>query len=155
VLKKSFWGDAQNFSEPLMPFARGDMRDHIVSHKNDYGASYGRYAVLQWWSRLKISFCEIFGVIRFSTFATLSANSGHDALTWHWPLVPLLDRSKVGPSSASRGPSQPDRHGGEGHGQSSARYVPSFSIYKQRLQLNCHHDNGCAHHCSYADIEAS
>jgi hypothetical protein len=28
---------------------------------------------LQWWSRLKISFCEIFGVVQFSTFATLSA----------------------------------------------------------------------------------
>jgi hypothetical protein len=55
-----------------MPFARGDMRDHIVSHKNDHGASYGRYAVLERWSRLKISFCEIFGVVQFSTFATLS-----------------------------------------------------------------------------------
>ena len=57
-----------------MPFARGDMRDHIVSHKNDHGASQGRYAVLQWWIRLKISFCEIFGVVRFSTFATQSAH---------------------------------------------------------------------------------
>jgi hypothetical protein len=55
-----------------MPFARGDMRDHIVSHKNDHGVSYGRYAVLQWWSRLKIGFCEILGVVQFSTFATLS-----------------------------------------------------------------------------------
>src|SRR4029077_15213853 len=73
VLKKSFWGDDQNFSGPLMPFARGDMRDHIVSHKYDHGASYGRYAVLQWWSRLKISFCEIFGVVQFSTFAIKSA----------------------------------------------------------------------------------
>jgi hypothetical protein len=73
VLKKSFWGDDQNFSGPLMPFARGDMRDHIVSHKNDHGASYWRYAVLQWWSRLKIGFCEIFGVVQFSTFATLSS----------------------------------------------------------------------------------
>jgi hypothetical protein len=72
VLQKSFWGGDQNFSGPLMPFARGDMRDHIVLHKNDHGASYGRYAVLQWWSRLKISFCEIFGVVQFSTFATLS-----------------------------------------------------------------------------------
>jgi hypothetical protein len=26
-----------------MRFARGDMRDHIVSHKSDYGASYRRY----------------------------------------------------------------------------------------------------------------
>jgi hypothetical protein len=57
-----------------MRFARGDMRDHIVSHKNDHGASYGRYGVLQWRSRLKISFCEIFGVVQFSTFATLSGH---------------------------------------------------------------------------------
>jgi hypothetical protein len=32
----------------------------------------GAYAVLPWRSRLKISFCEIFGVVQFSTFATLS-----------------------------------------------------------------------------------
>ena len=31
-----------------MLFARGDVRDHTVSRKNDQGASYGRYAVLQW-----------------------------------------------------------------------------------------------------------
>jgi hypothetical protein len=73
VLKKSFWSDDQKFSGLLMCFARGDMRDHIVSHKNDHGASYERYGVLQWWSRLKISFCKIFGIVRFSTFATLSA----------------------------------------------------------------------------------
>jgi hypothetical protein len=76
LLQKSFWGDDQNFSGLLMRFARGDMRDHIVSHKNDHGASYERYGVLQWWSRLKISSCEIFCVVQFSTFATLSANSG-------------------------------------------------------------------------------
>ena len=28
-----------------MRFARGDMRDHIVLHKNDHGASYCRYRV--------------------------------------------------------------------------------------------------------------
>ena len=72
VLKKSFWGDDQNFSGPLMPFARGDMRDHIASRKNDHGAPYGRYAVLRRWSQLKMSFCEIFSVVQFSTFATLS-----------------------------------------------------------------------------------
>ena len=55
-----------------MPFARGDMTDHIVSHKNDHGASYGHYIVLQWWIRLKINFREIFDVVRFSIFATLS-----------------------------------------------------------------------------------
>ena len=77
VLKKSFWRDERKFLEPLMRFARSDMRDHIVSHKNDHGASYRRYGALQWRRRLKISFCEIFGVVRFSTFATLSANRRH------------------------------------------------------------------------------
>ena len=48
-----------------MRFARGDMRDHIVLHKNDYGASYRRYGVLPWRSWLKINFCEIFDVVRF------------------------------------------------------------------------------------------
>jgi hypothetical protein len=67
-----------------MPFARGDIRDHIVSHKNDHGASYGRYAVLQWWSRLKIGFCEIFGVVQFSTFSTLSARNGHSRKVGFW-----------------------------------------------------------------------
>jgi hypothetical protein len=72
MLQKSFWRDERNFSEPLMRFARGGMRDPIVSHKNDHGASYRRYGVLPWRSRIKINFCEIFGVVRFSTFATLS-----------------------------------------------------------------------------------
>ena len=56
-----------------MRFARGDMRDHIVSCKNGHRASYRRYGVLQWRSRLEINVCEIFGVVRFSTFATISA----------------------------------------------------------------------------------
>jgi hypothetical protein len=47
LLQKSFWGDDRNFSGPLMRFARGDMRDHIVSHKHDHGASYWRYAVAE------------------------------------------------------------------------------------------------------------
>jgi hypothetical protein len=60
-----------------MRFARGDMRDHIDLCKNDHGASYRRHGVLQWWSRQKINVCEIFGVVRFSTFATQSANRRH------------------------------------------------------------------------------
>src|SRR6476620_1797437 len=47
VLKKSSWGDDQNFSGPLMPFARGNMRDHIVSRKKRPRTSYRRYAALQ------------------------------------------------------------------------------------------------------------
>src|SRR6267142_4994345 len=60
VLKKSFWGDERKFLEPLMRFARGGMRDHIVSHKNDHGASYRRYGVLPWRSRIKINFLRDF-----------------------------------------------------------------------------------------------
>ena len=70
-----------------MRFARGDMRDHIASHKNDYGPSYRRYGVLQRRSRLKISFCEIFGVSRFSTFATISARTGHADAAAACPLL--------------------------------------------------------------------
>jgi len=64
-----------------MRFARGDMRDHVIPHKNDHGASHRRYGVLQWRSRLKINFCEIFGVIGFSTFATISAPFGHAVMS--------------------------------------------------------------------------
>ena len=34
LLQKSFWGGERKFLEPLMQFARGDVRDHIVSSKN-------------------------------------------------------------------------------------------------------------------------
>jgi hypothetical protein len=75
-LQKSFEGDERNFPGPLMRFARRDVRDHIASQKNDHGASYPRYRALQRWSRPNINLCEISGVVRFSTFATLSAQSG-------------------------------------------------------------------------------
>src|ERR1700676_936463 len=81
LLQKSFWGDARNFSGPSMRFAGGDMRDHIVSHKNDHGASYWRYGILRWRSWLKINICEIFGVVRFSTFATKSVLFGLHAMS--------------------------------------------------------------------------
>jgi hypothetical protein len=55
-----------------MCFARGDVRDHVVSHKNDHGPSYRPYRALQRQRRLKIHFREIFRVVRFSTFATVS-----------------------------------------------------------------------------------
>ena len=63
-----------------MRFVRGDTRDHIISCKNDHGASYRRYGVLHWWCRLKINvlrdfrqrsifdFCNIIGHFRKSAF---------------------------------------------------------------------------------------
>ena len=38
LLQKSFWGGERKFLEPLMGFARGPARDHIVSFKIDHGA---------------------------------------------------------------------------------------------------------------------
>jgi hypothetical protein len=55
-----------------MRFVCGDVRDLIVSHKTDHGPAHRRYRALQRWSCLKICFREIFGIVRFSTFATIS-----------------------------------------------------------------------------------
>src|SRR5580704_256433 len=60
-----------------MRFARGDLRDQIVSYQNDHRPSYWLQRALRLQESLKISFRGIFGVIRFSTFATISAQSGH------------------------------------------------------------------------------
>src|SRR5712671_4478552 len=79
VLQKSFWGDERNFLEPLMRFTRGDVRDHIDSSKIDHGPSYCRRRALRQQERLRIDFREILRVVRFSTFATISALFGHAA----------------------------------------------------------------------------
>jgi hypothetical protein len=60
-----------------MRSARGDVRDHIVLPKNDHGPSYRPWRALQRPRRLNIGFCEIFRDVRFPTFATVSAQSGH------------------------------------------------------------------------------
>jgi hypothetical protein len=72
VLQKSFGGNQRNFLGPLMRFVRRDVRDHIAYQKNGHGASYRRYKALQLRSCPKIDFSEIFGVDRFSSFATQS-----------------------------------------------------------------------------------
>jgi hypothetical protein len=59
-----------------MRFVRGDVRDLIAHQKNGHGASYRHHKGLQRRSRLKFDFRGIFGLVRFSTFATLSATSG-------------------------------------------------------------------------------
>jgi hypothetical protein len=40
LLKKSFPADERIFLEPLMGFARRDVRDHNTFQKNDHGPSY-------------------------------------------------------------------------------------------------------------------
>jgi hypothetical protein len=76
VLKKSFLADEPKFLGPLMRFVRGDVRDHIVSPKIDQDLRGGARA-LQRRRDLKINFREILGVVRFSTFATVSAMKRH------------------------------------------------------------------------------
>jgi hypothetical protein len=78
LLQKSFSGDERNFLGLLMRFVCGDVRGLMVSHKIDHGPAHRRYRALQQWRRLKICFREIFGIVRFSTFATLSAQSGRE-----------------------------------------------------------------------------
>jgi hypothetical protein len=73
--KKSFGGIYENFLKLLMRSMRGDVRDHIASQKNDHGLSYRHYKASQRRSSPKITICEIFGVVRFSTFSTASVKS--------------------------------------------------------------------------------
>jgi hypothetical protein len=70
-----------------MRFVRGDARDRIVTPKIDHGSSERRYRALQWQRSLRINFREIFGVIRFSTFATVSARNGHGSGLQRCPLM--------------------------------------------------------------------
>jgi hypothetical protein len=63
-----------------MRFVCGDVRDLIVSYKTDHGPAHRRYRALQQWRCLKICFRGIFGIVRFSTFATISARTGHAAV---------------------------------------------------------------------------
>src|SRR6476620_3918071 len=59
-----------------MRFACGDMRDHILSCQNDHRPSYRRRRALRQQERLRIDSREILRVVRFSTFATISARNG-------------------------------------------------------------------------------
>jgi hypothetical protein len=74
--KKSFGGIYENFLKLLMRSMRGDVRDHIAFQKNDHGLSYRHYKASQRRSSPKITICEIFGVVRFSTFSTASTHTG-------------------------------------------------------------------------------
>jgi hypothetical protein len=70
-VEKVFLADGRKFLG-LLRFVCGDVRDHIVSPKIDQGPLQRRYSPLQRQTRLEINLREIFGVVRFSTFATVS-----------------------------------------------------------------------------------
>jgi hypothetical protein len=90
LLKKSFGSSEQKVLGLLMHFVRSDVRVHIALQKTDHRPSYRRYGTSQQRYCPKISICEIFGVVRFSTFSTISAQSGHTSKT-PMPALPRLD----------------------------------------------------------------
>ncbi len=55
---------------------RGDVRDHVDSHESDHRLSYPFYGAVQPQSYLEVRVRENFGAARFSTFSTVSANTG-------------------------------------------------------------------------------
>jgi hypothetical protein len=65
AVEKVFLGvTSETFLKLRMHFVRSDVRDHIVSQKNDHGPSYRHHRASQGGSP-KITICEIFGVVRF------------------------------------------------------------------------------------------
>jgi hypothetical protein len=76
LLKKSLLADERNFSGPLVRPPRGDVRDHVDSHEGDHRLSYPFYGAVQPQSYLEVRVRENFGAARFSTFSTVSAQSG-------------------------------------------------------------------------------
>jgi hypothetical protein len=80
-----------------MRFARGDMIDHIVSHKNDHGPWWRHYRALQRQECLEINFREIFGAVRFSTFE-------HYKQTPLWTMFTSTERPNARPEQDIDGP---------------------------------------------------
>ena len=63
------------------------MRDHIFSHENDHRlpvSALSSVAAVE--ESLRISFREIFGLVRFSTFATVTGRNGHTEAVATCPL---------------------------------------------------------------------
>src|SRR5271167_2750800 len=102
LLKKSFGGRGRNFLEPLMRFVRSDVRGHVASRKNDHGLSHRRWGASQRWSCPKISICEIFGIVRFSTFSTPSVNFGRQLASAQCRLCPQERTSSARPAMSEK-----------------------------------------------------
>jgi hypothetical protein len=77
AFEKVLFGRPAKFSRAADAFVRGDVRDHIGSHKNDHRPSDRRYRPLQLQQRPGLCFRKIFGVVRLSKkFETISAQGG-------------------------------------------------------------------------------
>jgi hypothetical protein len=82
LLQKSFGGDERYFPGPLMRFVRGDSRDHILfCAKATTDHLIGAKDRCRCRSILNSAFARFFGVVRFSTFATISAGTESDVMS--------------------------------------------------------------------------
>jgi hypothetical protein len=92
LLKKSLLVDERNFAGPLVRPIRGDVWDHINPHESDHRSSHPFHGVAQRQTYLEIGPREIFEAARFSTFSTVSAQSGRSFAND----FPLFRRSRYG-----------------------------------------------------------
>jgi hypothetical protein len=83
--------------------SRCEVRDHINYRKTIAGASYRFYRALQRLRSLMRYICEIFGVPRFTSFSTQSANLGNSSAGYlHAVDVNRSDMFHVATSSSRR-----------------------------------------------------
>jgi hypothetical protein len=71
LLKKAFLGDERNFLEPLMRFARVDVRTTSFPQKNDHGPLYRRHGALQRLDVKKSTFARISMSFDFRLFNSI------------------------------------------------------------------------------------
>src|SRR6185312_13082127 len=95
--KKSFLANERNVLAPLVPPTRGNVRDHIESHKSDRRPSYMPCRGLRRRRQRKTDLREIFGAAQFSTFSTASVRSGGQGTRRAMSGLPqiVLQRSKI------------------------------------------------------------
>jgi hypothetical protein len=86
--KKSFLANERNVLAPLVRPTRGNVRDHIESHKSDRRPSYMPCRGLRRRRQRKTDLREIFGAAQFSTFSTASVNRVVLAMGRPFPVIP-------------------------------------------------------------------
>src|SRR5260370_40757789 len=75
--KKSFLADVRNFLAPLVRPARGNVRDHIESHKSDRRPSYMPYSGFRGREQQKTDLRQIFGAAQMWALSTTSRLLAH------------------------------------------------------------------------------
>jgi len=93
--KKSFLANERNVLAPLVRPTRGNVRDHIESHKSDRRPSYMPCRGLRRRRQRKTDLREIFGAAQFSTFSTASVKNGSVPARAACPFDPVLTANQA------------------------------------------------------------